>query len=103
MSDVPELGLFQWIIGGVVAGGIAVAAYLNGRINGVSDGISGNELDLAMLRLHVSENYTTKEELRSLRAETNHSLDRIHSRIDDVDDSIQGMPEKIVTIMRGNT
>ncbi len=101
MSDIPELGLFQWIIGGIVAGGLAVAAYLNGRINGVTEEVSGNELDLAKLRLHVSENYSTKEETRTIQAQNTHSLDRLHSRIDDVDKNLKEMPQMIVGLLKG--
>lgn len=84
-----ELGLFQWIIGGILATGMALFAYLNGRVTNVHS-------KQQEFRTFVAENYTTKTDVKNIEQQLTHSLDRVHSRIDDIDKNIRELPRQIL-------
>jgi hypothetical protein len=90
-----------WILGGIAAAGSSIAAYLNGRISSTKESLDGkiaktsdlgqeNQVDIARLRAHVSENYSTKNEVQIVRTDTQHSLDRIHLRLDELMKAVKG-------------
>jgi len=100
---MPELGWFQWIIGGIVAVGLALFAYLNGKLTSVQDKTIANDTDLLKFRLHVSEIYSTKEDMKVVQGQLNHTLDRLHARIDDIDTNLKSMPQTILNILKGKS
>ena len=98
---MPELGWFQWIIGGIVAVGLALFSYLNGKLTTVQDKAAANDTELLKLKLHVSETYSTKDDVKSVQSQLQHTLDRLHSRIDDIDVNLKSMPQTILNILKG--
>lgn len=88
-----ELGLFQWIIGGICAIGLAVFAYLNGRLTSVHQ-------KHQEFRTHIAENYTTKADVKNIEMQLSHTLDRVHSRMDDIDKSIRELPKHIMEYIK---
>ncbi|WP_020476607.1 hypothetical protein [Zavarzinella formosa] len=90
-----------WSVGGVAAAGATIAAYINGRSSKAIDIGKENQVDIARLRAHVSENYTTKDDTRTLESKMQHTLDRVHSKIEAVDAKLDQMPQMIFNIMRG--
>lgn len=73
-----------WAISGVAAVGVSIGAYINGRATKAIELSKENQLETARFRAHVSENYSTKNEVQIVRADTQHSLDRIHQRLDEI-------------------
>lgn len=84
-----ELGLFQWLVGGIVAMGLALFAYLNGRVTNVHS-------KQQEFRTFVAETYSTKGDVKNVEQQLTHSLDRVHGRIDDVDKNIRELPRQIL-------
>jgi septal ring factor EnvC (AmiA/AmiB activator) len=97
---MPELGLFQWIIGGVIAGGIAIAAYLNGRVSSTKSALNEVEKEQLRLRNYVAETYSTKADVNTIQSQTQHTLDRLHSRIDDMGADIKALPQQILSLIK---
>ena len=88
-----ELGLFQWIIGGILATGMALFAYLNGRVTNVHS-------KQQEFRTFVAETYSTKKKKKNVEQQLSHSLDRVHSRIDDIDKNIRELPKQIIEYIK---
>lgn len=95
-----ELGLFQWIIGGMTTMGLALFAYLNGRIGNLKDSTVSLEKDHLKFRTYVAETFTTKEDVKNVENKMSHTLDRLHGRIDDIDRNVKELPQQIINYFK---
>lgn len=59
------------------------------RLDSLEEEHSACKLDLAHLRTHVSENYSTKIDMASLKQEQINASNRIHERLDKITDLLQ--------------
>jgi len=88
-----ELGLFQWIIGGIVALGLTLFAYLNGRVTNI-------HTKHQEFRTHVAEKYSTKDDTSTVETKLSHTLDRVHGRMDNIDKNIRELPKQIMEYIK---
>jgi hypothetical protein len=70
---------------GLIAILLGIGAWMLRRIVKDLDDVEDKQ---TALELKVAEEYATKEDVVSVRQATNHSLDRIHKRIDDVGEKL---------------
>lgn len=89
-SVTDDQNIIMWILGGFAAVGSTIAAYLSGRITKTNDLGQENKVDIARLRAHMSENYSTKAETSTVKQDMQHTLDRIHTRLDEIIKAVTG-------------